>query len=133
MSHEHKRKTDVMLKGFMAGEGPVTEAIPVNITIVRKCIYEAFALCENGVAQMVISTLKDNRELVVKGTLTNAVLKIGIQQGEETPLVTTIVDNDFKVFISLKKGDEISFAFEAGDDFEVKFDAVVRTRGCFCN
>ena len=133
MSYERKRKTDIKLKGFMSGEGPVTESIPVNVTIVRKCIYEAEAFCESGVAQMIITTQKDNRELVVKGTLSNAVLKIIIQQGEETPMVTSIVDDDFKVFIALKKNDRISFGFEAGDDFEVKFDAVVRTQGCFCN
>ena len=130
---KRKRKTDLVIKGLMAGEGPVEEELPVATTIVKKCVYEVRPECESGIPTLLTIVLKDNRELCVKGKLTNALLKIIIQNGEETPVVTIITDAEFRVCLKLKKNDKIAFAFEAGDNFLVDFKAFLQKRRCRCS
>ena len=136
MGHQRdrKHKVDLVIKGFMAGEGPVEETLPVSTKVVKKCIYEVRPECDSGIPSLLTTVLKDNRKLLVKGKLTNAELVIVLQKGEETPVVTTVTDENFKVFLKLRKGDKIAFGFTAGDDFLVDFKALVmkHKRKCKC-
>ena len=125
---------DVVLQANMAGEGTVEEPIPVDLTLVKKNTYDVHALCQTGIAELVTRTLEDNRKLIVKGALNKATLLISIQNGEETPVITTVTDDGekFVLVLKLKKGDKITFGFTAGDDFSIVIKALIRKK-CGCH
>ncbi len=138
---DRKQKVDLVLKALVEGEGPAEG--PVPLTLVNKCVYEVFPVCENGIPTLLTQVLEHNRVLCVRGKLTNANLVIVIQQGEETPVNTTVTDENFKVYLKLKKNDKFSFELQAGDNFVVQFKAVLKKRkrkpkrkpkrGCGCD
>ncbi len=131
-----KQKIDLVLNASVEGEGPL-EA-PVPMTVVSKCVYEVRPICEAGISTLLTTVFKKNRELCVKGKLKNANLVITIQQGEETPIETKIEATEpdeyeyFKVCLKLKQNDKISFSLQAGDNFVVVYDAIIKKRKYDC-
>ena len=121
---DQKRKVDLVLTASVEGEGPLEALLPV--TLVKKDRYEVSPVSETGIATLVTRVLTDNRVLCLTGKLTNANLIVTVQQGEETPVKTTVTNENFKLYLKLKKDDKFHFEVEAGDNFVVELKAVLK-------
>jgi hypothetical protein len=63
--------------------------------------------------------------LKVNGKVTAGQVNITIQRGEETPMKFVFVQEEFELIQDLKKGDKITFEYEAGIRATVKLVATI--------
>lgn len=132
---KHKRRCDechrhtpdvVMVPGT---PGLKTQDTAYTLPMInRECTYDLSG------DNMVLTTLKDDRELVVRvKSATNIKIEISIQTGTDTPRVITFENTEKVKFVEdLKNGDHIVFSqtYTGGEPLVLDFAAAIRRK---CN
>lgn len=131
--HKHKRKPDIVLRPTDEAERVQEEPYPLPM-IVKNCKWELVGgfSSPQGNPGLVLTTLKKNRELVVKVKVaTNIKVELSIQTGTETPRIISFEDvEDVKFVEELKKGDTIVFfqTYNGETPVELDFKVLIRKK-----